>query len=159
MRQHQTDARAVCTGVDLRRFGDAQKARVIVALVLHGVAQAGQAVELRALARGERGHIRPVGHRDALRRGSGVFAAGHADVLSQRFEELRALVDRLLVGKDLVDLLRAGLGQQAVVDLHAHGAHDVEVVLQHPVIDLPDGTGGAVFDGQDAVAAEAGLDR
>ena len=46
-----------------------------------------------------------------------------------------------------------------MLDLQLQTAHDLAVVLFHQVVDLGDGPGGGVLDGQDAVAAHAVLHR
>jgi len=73
---------------------------------------------------------------------------------------VRALADGLLVGVDLADVfdLRAGIGEEIVVDLDAHRAHDAEVVTHHEVIDRVHAARGAVFKRQHAVAAKALFD-
>ena len=61
------------------------------------------------------------------------------------------------MGVDLLDVLPpgAGLDQQVVVDLQPDAADDAEIVLHHQVVNGVDAAGGAVFQGQHAVAAEA----
>ena len=61
---------------------------------------------------------------------------------------------------DFLDVreLCTGLGQQAVVDLQAHTAHDAEVVLHHQIVHGVDGAGRAVFQRDDTVAAQALFD-
>ena len=58
-----------------------------------------------------------------------------------------------------IRLLHAGTGQQAVLHLQLQAAHDLAVVFFHQVVDLGDGPGGGVLDGQDAVPAHTGLHR
>ena len=71
-------------------------------------------------------------------------------------QEAAALVDGLLVGIDFLDVLqlRAGICQKIVVDLQPEGAHNVEIVLDHQVINLGNRAGGGVFNGQNAILAE-----
>ena len=72
-----------------------------------------------------------------------------------------ALVEGLLVGIDVPDVLQlgAGFGQQVVAHLQPGGADDGEVVADHQVIHRVHRTGGAVFDWQDAILAHAALHR
>ncbi len=65
------------------------------------------------------------------------------------------------MGVDLLDVLQLGalFGQQIVVHLQPGGADDLKAaVAEHQVIDLLDGAGGAVFQRQHTVVAEAVLD-
>ena len=74
-----------------------------------------------------------------------------------RLDKAGALRDGLAVAVDLayVRELGAGLDEQAVVDLEAKRAHDVEVELGEQVVDGVDRAGGGVLDGQHAKLAEA----
>ena len=71
-------------------------------------------------------------------------------------QKARALADGLLVGVDLADVLdlRAGFGEQIVIDLDAHRAHDAEVMAHHEVVDRVHAACGAVFKRQHTVAAK-----
>ena len=137
MGRHQVERGAVRAGIDLELLADAGEARVVVVAVLHGGAEDGEAVELGAAAGRERGHVVPGGVGDHLRRERRVLDHVYAG-LRQGLQEGRALTDGLLVAVDVADLgdLRALVREQAVVHLHAGGAHDVELVLVHEVEDL-----------------------
>ena len=138
-------------------FGNADEAGVVVVRVGDPVRENVQAVEVRTACRGDGGDVRAIALGDVL--GGGGVVAEDGDLHAADLEELAALVEGLLVGHHLFDIgeLRAGLCKQAVLDLQLQTAHDLAVVLLHEVVDLGDGTGGAVLDGQDAVAAHPGL--
>ena len=57
------------------------------------------------------------------------------------------------MGIDGLDIRKrsAGIGQKIVVNLQPEGADDGEIVPDHEIVDLGDGTGGRVFDRQNAV--------
>ena len=145
---------AVCAGVDLERLGNAGEARVVVVPVLDVPHEHVEAVELGACAAREGGDVGAV----ALRGHRGVF--DHVGREAHALDEGSALVDGLLMAVDVMNLVdgRPGLGKQVVVDLHARGAHDVEVVLHHEVIDLVHGTRRRVLDGKHPIAREVRLD-
>ena len=70
-------------------------------------------------------------------------------------------MQRLLVGVDLAQIfqLAARQGEQRVLDLDRHAAHDEQVVAQHQVVVVGDRTGQRVLDGDDAVEALPAADR
>ena len=65
------------------------------------------------------------------------------------------------MGINLPDLIhpRARQGQQRMIDLDPHGTDDIAVVPDHQVIDAVHRAGKAVLDGQDAILAQAALNR
>ena len=159
MRQDQHQRGLVRAGIDLQLLGDADEAGVVVAAVLDVRGQALQAVQLHAVVRADGGHIRPLGLCHGLGGGGGVLAGGDLHA-GHGVQELGALADGLGMGEDLLDVahLSALLGHQVVVDLQPGGADDLEAaVAQHQVIDLFHRTGGAVFQGQHRIVAEAVL--
>ena len=156
MRQHHHQARAVGAGIDLKILGDADKARVVVALILHGGGEALKPVESAAGARGERGDVRAPRLSHVLCGRGGILAA-HDRHARQALQKAAALADGLLVGVDLLNIrqLRAGSCQQAVVDLQADAAHDAEVVAHHEIVHRVDRARRAVFHRDNTVAAQA----
>ena len=154
------DTGLIRAGVNLGRFGDADKPGVIAALVLDGGFQPLKGVLLRAQPGGDGRNVLPVGLGDHLGRYGGVFADGNFYVL-QGPQKVGALVDGLLVGVDFPDILQlhAGLDQQIVAHLQAGAADDEEIMLQHQVVDFVHRPGGAVFDGKHAELAHTGFHR
>ena len=67
------------------------------------------------------------------------------------------MLDRLLMGPDLPDILRlcTGLHQQRMVNLHPGGTHNIAFPADQLVIHAVHGSGQAVFNRQDAVPAQS----
>ena len=152
--QHQGNfVRAV---VELHILGDADKAREVALGVADAVLKNGEAVELAAVTRGDHRHIVAPGSGDEFGGGGGIAHFRGLD-LRVIVEEGAALAQGLFVGDDLAHVLkaRAGKGHQFVLDALARGADDGEVVLFHQIVHLRDRTGGAVFNGQNAIGTHA----
>ena len=124
--------------------------------VLEVFQQSLQAIELGAAAGGDGGHVFPAALSCVLGGGRRV---GHGDGLyfGMLLQKLAALAQALVVGDDFSDILQsgAGVGQQSVVHLELDAAYNMEIVLLHQVVDRRHRAGGAIFDGQDAIAAKA----
>ena len=72
-------------------------------------------------------------------------------------EELGTLSEPLLVGTDFADAVQTGPGKGHQTVLHPHRLlpYDIGAVLGQQIIDLADGAGGAVLNGQYAVIRPA----
>ena len=160
MGRHERHRGAVGAGVDLELLADASEAGVVVVAVLHVLVEHAQAVQLGAGVGREGGHVGvlPLGHH--LGRGGGVVAGDHAHA-GQTVQKAGALADGLRMGVDLRQLLRLcpGQAQQLVPDAQTGAAHDGQVLALEQVVHCADGAVGAVFDGQHAELAQAGLHR
>ena len=158
MRGDHHEAGLVRAGIDLQVLGDADKPGVVVAPVLNVGSQPLQAVKLNAAVGADGGHVGPLGLSHSLGGSGGVGAGGDLHAL-ELFQIGAALADGLGMGEDLLHILQLGapLGHQVVVHLQPGGPDDLELVVQHKVIYLGDGTGGAVFQREHAVLAEAVL--
>ena len=66
------------------------------------------------------------------------------------------MIDGLLVRIDFLNILQLGSGicQQVVVNFQPESPCNVEIVLDHQIVNLGDRPGGGIFDGQDAVLAQ-----
>ena len=159
MVQNHHDGGFVGAGVDFQVPADADEAGAVVALVLHGGAQTVQSVQLGAGAAGQGGNVLSAGLGDHLG-GHGGVVHGNDIHAGETVEEVAALVDGLLVGIHFLDIgeVRAGINQKIVVDFQPEGADDGEIVLDHQVVHLVHGTGGGIFDGQNAVLAQPLID-
>ena len=145
--------------IDLQILADADKAGIVVALILHALGKRSQTVERAAGTRRQRRDIVSAALGDKFCRCRRVFAAGHSHV-RQLLQKFGALLQCLTMRNDLADLgrLHARQGKQTVIYAQADAANNREVVLLHEVVHRIDRTCCAVFQRQNAVLAQALLD-
>ena len=88
-----------------------------------------------------------------------VLASNHTDILQCR-EELRALVDGLLMRIDFTDILELCTGhcKDCVVNLQTHTAHNADIVSSKQVIDGIHRTRERVLDWQHTKLAKTAAD-
>ena len=132
MVQDHHDAGLVRAGVDLQIFADANKAGMIIALILHRGGKTFQAVQLRAAAAGQSGHILAAGLGNHFCSHRGVFH-GNDLYIFKTSQVLAALVDGLLVGIDLPNVRKRcpGIDQKVMIYLQPEAADNGEIVLDH----------------------------
>ena len=96
------------------------------------------------------GGVLPLGH---LLGGPRCIQGGDAPPGPVFIQELLALHQPLLMGVDRQNVLQPcpRLGHQAVLHLHLPLPHDVVGAFRQQVVDLADGAGGAVLNGEDGV--------
>ena len=159
MGDHHHHGGAIGPRVDLLLCRDADEAGVVVAPVLHRGGKGAKPVKRSARGGGQGGNVVSAAFRHHFRRHGGVGTDGDLHV-PKRPQKARALVERLLVGADLPDVfhLRAPSCKQAVIHLQTKRAHDAEIIFDHQIVYRIHRACGAVFDGQNAVAAFALLD-
>ena len=159
MIQNHHNAGFVGAGIDFHFLADADETGTVVPLVLHTGSQVFQSIKLRAGPAGEGSHIPSVGGSHHFRCHSGVGDGNHIHS-GKALQELAALVQGLLVGIDFLDLidLHAGLGKQVVVDFQPEGTDNGEIVGDHQIVDLLHGARRGIFNGEDAVLAQALVD-
>ena len=94
----------------------------------------------------------------------GDFSGGHGGIFAgdelhagETLQIALALGQCLLMGVNFRNVLPpgTGLGQQIVVHLQPHATDNAEIVLHHQIVNGVDAAGGAVFQRQYAVAAQA----
>ncbi|MPM27268.1 hypothetical protein SDC9_73778 [bioreactor metagenome] len=151
-------ADAVGSGVNGGFLGNADEAGVVVVAVLHVPVQNAQAVQLRAGVGGQGRHMRVLPLRHQLGGGGGVVAGNHPHA-GKALQKMAALADGLRVGIDFRQLvgLCAGKAQQLVADAQPGAAHNGQATALKQIVHSPDGAVGAVFNGQHAEPAQAGL--
>ena len=156
VRQDEQGADLIRAGAQLQPGRHHHEAGGVLAVVVDGMGQDGEAVQLR----------RPGGADGGFRQ---VPAAGHhlgrpggvrlGDLLPVRVgvEVALALEQALFVGVDVGDGVQRCAGQGHETVLHPDGGlpYHVALVLGEQVVNLPDGPGRAVFNGQHGVVRPA----
>lgn len=103
-------------------------------MILHGIFQAGKAVEFSAIVGSQGRQVFSAGFGHHAGGGGGVFHGG--DLQIREFPQIAlALCQRLGMGNHLADFLPAHprQRQKRVIHLHPNGTDDGEIVFHHQI--------------------------